>query len=293
MLRNRELRAALIFISPAILFFLVFWAAPVLLALYYSFTDWQVGQTETWAGLANYTKLLSDPQFHTAVLASMSIVLIVMAVSLVLALGVAIVLADPRIQAGRLWRVSVIVPVVTDWVATGLVFQLFFLPNQGVLASFGQSLGIDALNSVRWTTDAGLAPWAIAIFVIWKQTGLYAIFFLAGLKGIPGDIIEASKVDGANAWQTFWRIRWPMMTPLTVFVVVLSFVTTLGLFEPVYLLTGGGPAGATRTLPLFLFENFFTFGNSGYASAAGIYFLLLSLMFTFTASRILKDRDES
>ncbi|SDI35429.1 carbohydrate ABC transporter membrane protein 1, CUT1 family [Actinokineospora alba] len=293
MLRNRELRVAAVFISPAILFFLVFWAAPVLLALYYSFTDWQVGQDETWTGVANYAKLLSDPQFHTAVLASMSIVLIVMAVSLVLALGVAIVLADPRIQAGRLWRVSVIVPVVTDWVATGLVFQLFFLPNQGVLASFGQSLGIDALNSVRWTTDAGLAPWAIAIFVIWKQTGLYAIFFLAGLKGIPGDILEASKVDGANSWQTFWRIRWPMMTPVTVFVVVLAFVTTLGLFEPVYLLTGGGPAGATRTLPLFLFENFFTFGNSGYASAAGIYFLLLSLMFTYAASRILKDRDES
>ncbi|WP_436499997.1 carbohydrate ABC transporter permease [Actinokineospora sp. HUAS TT18] len=289
MLRSRELRVAAVFISPAILFFLVFWAAPVLLAAYYSLTDWQVGGSETWVGFENYAKLLSDPQFHTAVWSSLTIVVIVMVISLLLALGVALVLSDPRIQAGRLWRVAVIIPVVTDWVATGLVFQLFFLPNQGVLASLGQSLGIDALNTVRWTTDAGLAPWAIAIFVVWKQTGLYAIFFLAGLKGIPTDVLEASKVDGANSWQAFWRIRWPMMTPVTVFVVVLAFVTTLGLFEPVYLLTGGGPAGATRTLPLFLFENFFTFGNSGYASAAGIYFLLLSLVFTYLASRILKD----
>jgi len=293
MFRSRELRTATVFISPALVYFGLFWALPVLLAVWYALTDWRVGGTPAFIGLGNFTELLRDPLFHTAVLSSLTIVAITVTASIAIALGVAVTLSDPRLRGGRLWRLAVIVPVVTDWVATGLVFQLFFLPNQGVLAAFGQSLGVDWLSQVRWTSDAALAPWAVALFVIWKQTGLYVIFFLAGLKGISAEVMEAGKVDGASAWQAFWRIRWPLMRPVTVFVVVLSFVTTLGMFEPVYLLTGGGPAGATRTLPIFLYENFFTFGRSGYASAAGIYFLALSLLFAAAAARILKDDPES
>ena len=286
---SRDVRWGLFFISPAALYFLAFWLLPLALALYYSFTDWSIGADPGFVGLANYTELLGDPLFLRTVRNTVWIAFLAVSISLAAALGLATILNDPAIRAGRLFRIAIILPVVTDWVATGLVWQLIFLPNQGVLASLGADLGISELVRLRWTADRSLAPWAVAIFIIWKQTGLYAIFFLAGLKGISKDVIEAARVDGAGPLSLFWRIRWPLMKPITVFVVIISFITTAGLFEPVYLLTAGGPVDATRTVPLFLYENFFTFGRSGYASAAGLYFLGMCLAFAFVSARMLRD----
>jgi ABC-type sugar transport system permease subunit len=266
---------------------------PVLLAAAYSITNWLVGGPADFVGLDNYVKLLSDPLFHQSVSASLWIAGLVVTGSMLLGLGLALILADERLRFGRLWRLIIIIPVVSDWVATGLVFQLIFLPNQGVLAALGHSLGIDWLVNIRWTTSTSIAPFAIAIFIIWKQTGLYTIFLLAGLKSVPRDIVDAARVDGAGSWQTLLSIKLPMMLPVLVFVLIFAFLTTLGLFEPVFLLTAGGPAGATRTLPIFLFENFFTFGRSGYASAAGIYFLVMSLAFALVAARVLRARYEA
>ncbi|AWB96469.1 hypothetical protein DCE93_13100 [Agromyces badenianii] len=291
--RNGEARIALSFISPSLAFFVVFWALPLIATIGYSMTSWRVGSDPEWIGLDNYFALASDPLFHRSVAASLTISVGASVVSLAIALGLAAVLAQPAIRGGRLWRLAIILPVVTDWVATGLVFQLIFLPNQGVLASLAASVGAEALINVPWVSDRTLAPIAVSIFIIWKQTGLYTIFFFAGIRSIPDDVIEAARLDGASAWAVFWRIRWPMMKPITVFVVVTAFVTTLGLFEPVFMLTGGGPAGETRTLPIFLYENFFSFGNSGYASAAGVVFLLISLAFALVASRMLKESYES
>ena len=287
-----ELRWGLLFISPAAVYFLVFWILPLVLAVFYSFTDWSIGGNPDFIGFENYRELVGDPLFRTTVWNSFRIAFITLAVSLSLALGLATVLNDPQIWGSRLFRLVIILPVVTDWVATGLVWQMIFLPNQGVLASIGADLGLSDLVRLRWTADRSLAPWSIAIFIIWKQTGLYAIFFLAGLKSIPKEMIEAAKVDGAGAWRQFWNIRWPLMKPITIFVVVISFIMTMGLFEPVYLLTAGGPVDATRTIPLFLYENFFTFGRSGYASAAGIYFLGMSLAFAFISTRMLRSSYE-
>lgn len=286
-------RTALFFISPALIYFVVFWSLPVVMAGWYSLTDWRVGGPARPVGIDNFARLLSDPLFHQSVLASLWLGLLVVGASFSIGLGIALILAHEGLRGGRLWRLIVMVPVVTDWVATGLVFQLIFLPNQGVLAALGHGAGVDWLVSVRWTTSATLAPIAVAIFIVWKQTGLYTIFLLAGLKSLPRDVLDAARVDGASSWQSLWRIKLPLLRPITVFVLIFAFLTTLGLFEPVFLLTAGGPSGATRTLPIFLYENFFTFGRSGYASAAGIYFLAISLVVAFTAARLLREQHEA
>jgi ABC-type sugar transport system permease subunit len=286
-------RTGLLFASPALVYFVVFWSLPVILAVGYSLTNWRVGGPADPVGLDNFVDLLSDPLFQQSVRASLWIAALSVSASMMLALGLATILSDERLRFGRLWRLIVIVPVVADWVATGLVFQLIFLPNQGVLAALGHSLGLDWLIKVRWTTSAALAPIAIAVFIVWKQTGLYTIFLLAGLRSVPVAVVDAARVDGASGLQTLRHIKFPMMRPIIVFVLLFAFITTLGLFEPVFLLTGGGPAGATRTLPLFLYETFFSFGQSGYASAAGIYFLMVSLVFALAAARMLRTRYEA
>ena len=195
---HRELKWGLLFISPAAAYFLVFWILPLVLALFYSFTDWSIGADPNFVGLGNYRELIGDPLFRHTVWNSIKITSISLSISLTLALGLATIRNDPDIRGGRLFRLAIILPVVTDWVATGLVWQLIFLPNSGVLASIGASTGITDLIQLRWTANRTLAPWAIAIFIIWKQTGLYTIFFLAGLKGIPTNLLDAAKVDGGK-----------------------------------------------------------------------------------------------
>jgi ABC-type sugar transport system permease subunit len=288
-MKRRELRTCLVFISPAIVFFIVFWALPVLMAVRYSFTDWQVGRSAPWVGVANFTELFGDPLFRTAIKASLTIAVLAVIGGVGIALGLALILARPDIRAARWWRLAVFIPVVTDWVSTGLVWQMMFLRDRGVIAQILAKLGFTSLVRTEWTTDPTLAPIAIAIFIIWKSTGLYMLFFLAALKSVPSDVLEASTVDGASAWQRFRYVRWPLMKPITVFVIVIAFVTALGLYEPIFMLTGGGPAGKTRALPIFLLENFFQFERSGYASAAGLIFLGMSLTFAFVASRVMKE----
>ncbi len=285
---RRELRYGLLFISPSILFFAVLWIAPVLLAVYYSLTNWKVGPSAAFVGLKNYADLLSDQQFRQSVVASAELTALAVTCTVLLALGLAVLLDDEHLRGIRMFKVLVVVPVVTDWVATGLVWQLVFLPNRGVLAGLESLVGLRAPMGLGWTSNGGLAPIAIAIFIIWKTTGLYAIIFLAGLKGIPRHYAEAAMVDGANAWQVFRGITLPLLRPISVFVVVTAFVTTIGLFEPVFMLTGGGPAGATRVLPIFLYETFFQFHNGGYASPAGVLFLLICLVFAVGAARVMR-----
>lgn len=283
-----ETRNGLLFISPALAYFVAFWVLPVALALWYSFTDWRVGQPAHFVGMANYLRLAGDPLFHRAVAASLTITTLALGTIFGLALGVAVLLNDSHLRLGRLFKLAVLIPMVTDWVATGLVWQLIFLPNQGVLAGLLEMVGASQWTDLRWTSSRALAPVAIAIFVIWKMTGFYALVYLAGLKGVPSEFQEAAVVDGATATQVFWRVTMPLLRPITVFVLVSAFITIVGLFEPIFMLTGGGPADATRALPIFLYETFFQFHRAGYASAAGMVFLLLCLGFALLAARQLQ-----
>lgn len=286
---RRDTRWGLVFIAPGVAYFLVFWIMPVILAAVQSFSRWRAGRAAGFIGLKNYIDLLNDPLFRNSVSASAIITGGAVILTFGIALGLALLLNDDTLRGGRWFRVIIFLPVVTDWVATGLIWQLIFLPYQGVLPGVFYNLGLRDLMSLSWTSSRELAPVAIIIFIVWKTTGLYTVILLAGLKSVPKPLVEAALVDGANARQAFRHVTIPLLAPITVFVVVSSFVSTIGLFEPVYMLTGGGPADATKTLPLFLYEQFFQFQAGGYASAAGMIFLFICLMFALVAARRLQQ----
>ena len=286
---KRDTRWGLIFIAPGAAYFVVFWILPVILAAIQSLSRWKAGRAAGFIGLKNYVDLLNDPLFRNSATASAIITAGTVIITFALALGLALVLNDETLRGGRWFRLIIFLPVVTDWVATGLVWQLIFLPYQGMLPGIFYNLGLRDLMNLRWTADRGLAPIAIIIFIVWKTTGLYTVILLAGLKSVPKPLVEAALVDGANAWQAFRNVTMPLLAPITVFVVVSSFVSTIGLFEPVFMLTGGGPADATKTLPLFLYEQFFQFQAGGYASAAGMLSLFMCLAFALIAARRLQQ----
>lgn len=286
---RRETIWGLLFIAPGIAYFLIFWITPVIMTAVQSLWRWEMGRPARLIGLENYLDLLTDPFFLSAVRASLGITIGAVIVGFVLAFGLALILSDSTLRGARLFRLIIFMPVVTDWVATGLVWQFIFLPNQGVLAGLFYNLGLRELMGLRWTATRDLAPIAIIIFIVWKTTGLYVVILLAGLKSIPQSLLDAARVDGANEWQVLIRVVIPLLMPIIIFVIVVSFVSTIGLFEPVFMLTGGGPADATKTLPMFLHQEFFVYLKGGYASAAGILFLLICLTFALLAARQLRQ----
>lgn len=277
-------RTGWLFTSPSTLFFVVFWLLPVALAVGYSLTNWRLTPTFDFVGLENYRRLFADPRFLNAIRTTAVLGVMVAGVGTLLSLALALLLNDVRPRLGNLLRVIYFVPVVTDWVATGLVWQFVFLPFRGVFAGVVVALGLPQLAGLRWTSSADLALVAVAIFAIWKLSGLYVIIFSAGLRGIPTMYLEAARVDGAHALQVFRHITLPLLRPITLFVLLISFVTAIGLFEPIYMLTQGGPVDATRTLPLLMYENFFSYGRAGYASAMAVVTLLLTLVVALIAA---------
>jgi ABC-type sugar transport system permease subunit len=289
---RRELTWGLIFISPGIVYFFVFWIAPVIMTLVQSLWRWKAGRATDFIGLKNYGFLLTDPLFLNSVRASAGITCGALIVGTLLAFGLALLLNDSTLRGRRWFRLIIFLPVVTDWVATGLVWQLIFLPHQGVLAALFHTLGLGqtALPTLRWTATRELAPIAVMIFIIWKTTGLYTVIFLAGMQSVPSDLIEAARSDGAGNRQVIRYVILPLLSPITIFVVLLGFVSAIGLFEPVFMLTGGGPTEATKTLPLFIHEAFFRFRDGGYASAAAILFLFITLAFAVIAARQIRLR---
>jgi ABC-type sugar transport system permease subunit len=286
---RRETRWGLFFIAPGVVYFLVFWIFPVIMTAVQSLWKWRVGRATEFVGLNNYLDLLNDPLFVNAVRASAGLTVGIVIVGFLVSLALALTLSDETLRGARWFRVVIFLPVVTDWVATGLIWQLIFLPHQGVLPGIFYNLGLRDWMSLRWTATRELAPIAIVIFSVWKTSGLYTVILLAGIKSVPRELIEAARVDGANSFEAFRHITVPLLMPIISFVIVVSFVSAIGLFEPVFMLTGGGPADATKTLPLFLHEQFFAFLNGGYASAAGILFLLICLFFAVFAARQLRQ----
>jgi ABC-type sugar transport system permease subunit len=289
---GREMRWGLIFISPGIIFFLVFWITPIIITLSQSFWRWRAGRPSDYIGLKNYGDLLGDPLFLNSARASAGITFGALVVGMLTAFVLALLLNDSTLRGRRWFRLIIFLPVVTDWVATGLVWQLIFLPHQGVLPALFHSLGLGqtVLPTLKWTATRDLAPIAVVIFIIWKTTGLYTVILLAGLQSVPTDLIEAARSDGANGSQVIRHIILPLLAPITVFVVMIGFVSAIGLFEPVFMLTGGGPAEATKTLPLFIHETFFRFRDEGYGSAAAVLFLFITLAFAVIATRYIRSR---
>ena len=287
---RREFFWGLVFISPGLTYFVVFWITPIYLTLQQSLWHWKFGRADKYVGLKNYSLLLTDPLFINSVKATAWITFGAVTACTVIAFGLAWLLNDSTLRGARWFRLIFFLPVITDWVATALVWQLIFMPYQGVLAGLFYSLGLSktSLPTLRWTASRDLAPVSIIIFTVWKTTGLYVVIFLAGLKSIPKELIEAARVDGAREWGLIRHVILPLLSPITIFVVLVGFVNAIGLFEPVWMLTGGGPAEATKTLPLFIHEMFFRFRLGGYASAAAILFLFITLSFALIATRMIR-----
>ena len=278
---------ALLFLSPTLVIVTVFVLFPILFSFYLSFTQWNLfGGEPAFIGLDNYARMVDDAEFwqvfgHTAVYTAGTVPL-----NMALALAAAFFL-NTRVIGKRFLRAAFFTPVVISAVAAAVVWRWVFDPNLGLANYALEALGFSAVN---WSNSPTAAMTALIIVGVWKSFGVNMILFAAGLAGIPKHYYEAAAIDGANGWQRFWHITVPLLSPTTLFVLVLSIIGSFQVFDIVFVLTSGGPLGATKVLVYYLYEHAFKFFNMGYASAVAYVLFAVLLVLTLVQIRAFRER---
>jgi multiple sugar transport system permease protein len=235
-------------------------------------------------GLANYRALLTDPQTHKVFLNTL--LYCAGYLPLVFAGGLGLALALNQKLAGRsFFRAAYFLPVVTSWVVVALVWKWLLNPTNGLVNTV---LGAVGLPQPGWWTDPQWALPAVILSSAWKDLGFVMVIMLAGLQAIPQDVLEAATADGANAWQRFWRITLPLLSPSTFFVVVISLINGFQVFDQVFVMTGGGPSGASQVVVGQVYDLTFRYGRAGEASALS--WILFAVILLITAVQIRGQR---
>ena len=274
----REILAGYGFLTPNLVGFLVFTFLPVLAALLLSFTEWDLLRPIKWVGLENYIRMFTrDPTFIRVLKNTTLFVLVTVPARMVLALMVALAL-NQSLRGTTFFRTAFFMPVVSSTVAIALVWQWIFHADFGPLNSILWMLGVS--HPPNWLTSTQWALPALMIVSVWQGLGFNMVIFLAGLQGIPEQLYEAARIDGASGWQQFWRITLPMLSPTTFFVLVITTISSFQVFDLAVIMTEGGPANATNTVVYHIYRNAFQFFRMGYAAALA--WLLFLVLFVIT-----------
>jgi len=276
-LGHRETIAGYLFLLPNLVGFVIFTAFAVVASAAISLTTWDLLSDPVFVGLDNYVELLTDdPLFRTVLWNTLYFTVVSVPASTAIALGLAL-LFNTGLKAIPLFRTAYFLPVITATVVVALVWRWFFNPDFGILNYVLYELGVD--TPPNWLASRTWAMPSVIILSVWTQVGYNMVIFLAGLQAIPATLYEAAAIDGAGRWNRFRNITLPMLTPTTFFVLVISIINSLQVFDAVLVLTDGGPANATRTMVFHIWEEAFVFLEMGYAAAvAWILFLLVFLV---------------
>lgn len=257
-----------------IVFNLVLLVIPVGIAFAGSFHNWNpLSGTYDPVGLANYRDLVSDPRLITSVTNTTAFGAVVITARVVLGLALALAIFSKATRFKTLFRAVFYMPTVTPLVAVAYVWKMMYDPQVGAINTL---FGLD----INWLFDTHFALPAIMAMTIWKDFGYAVILFLAGLYSLPEDVMEAAQVDGASAWQRFWRVTFPLLRPMTVFVVITSLISYLQSFIQVLVLTKGGPGSATFLLSYLIYDEAFVKYNFGYASAIAFALFIVTALLT-------------
>jgi ABC-type sugar transport system permease subunit len=289
--RPRQLRETLTawgFLAPATLHLAVFSCAPVVFLVYLSLHRWNLEEpVKPLVGLGNFAAVMQDPVVWLSLRNTLLFTLQV-PLTMGVALGIALLLRRNSLVT-RLARTAFLLPYVSSGVAIALVWQWMYHPDFGIVNTALSRLGV---GPVDWLGNPDTALLAVMIVSVWTQTGYQMVVFLAALQTIPETYLEAARVDGAGAWRRFWRVTFPLLKPVTLFVLVTGIISSFQTFTSVYVLTGGGPLHATDVLAYRIYQT--AWGDLRFGEAGALALLLFALLFamTWTQFKLLKRRVE-
>ena len=242
---------------------LIFTVAPIGAAAVLSFFQWDLVTRPDFVGFGNFVELAGDDDFRAALVHTLVFIAGYVPAVMAVGLGLAL-LMNRRSRLAGVSRVVFFLPVVSAWVAVALMWRWMLNSRFGVVNWLLDLVGIDG---PAWLFERGWAMVAVIAASVWKDAGFVMILFIAGLQAISIDYREAAFVDGANQWQTFWRVTFPLLTPTVFLVSIILLINSFQVFEQVWILTEGGPLGSTTVVVERIVRNAFSFGRMGYAAA--------------------------
>ena len=284
---RRPWMLAYLLITPNLLLFSAFSFFPLLYAFYISFHDWSLIGDVTFAGLANYRRLMADTQFWHALFNTA--VYAVASVPTTMAGGLLLAVALNRRMPGRVFLRSVyFLPVVVSAVATGIIAAWMFNEHYGVINSLIVRLGGDR---IPWLSSPAWALPSLVLATFWVRVGFCMVVYLAALQSIPTLYYEAATMDGASPYRQFWKITLPLLRPATFLLLILNVIHSFQVFDLIYVMTGGGPGFSTTMLVQYIYQSAFMTSEMGYASAIGVVLYAIVLGFTILQWRVSRQSE--
>ncbi|CAN5293964.1 sugar ABC transporter permease [soil metagenome] len=276
------------FVAPAFLLLLAFGVLPILVAAVVSTTNMNIsGLADSskirFIGAANYTRLVHDPEFWHALTNTGLFALVGVPSILAASLGVALLLHRSDSRFARALRAFYFMPAITAIVAVALVWGYLYNSQFGL---FNYLLSLVGISPVPWLSSPTVAKFSVALVAIWRATGLNIIIFLAALQGIPKEYLEAAAIDGANERQRTLRITIPLLRFAIFFVTITTVINWLQFFDEPYVLTQGGPVGATTSISLYIFQQGFRYNQFGFASAGSLVLFVIIAVVTLVQLRL-------
>lgn len=276
-LNRREWIAGYLFILPNLIGFFVFTGIPVIMGFIISLTDFTGFGKLNFIGVQNYINMFSDSSFLIALKNNVFYTLTSVPFTILFALLLALML-NRKMYGGSFFKTMYFFPNLTSMVAVGCVWLQLFESRNGPVNQLLMAFGVE--NPPKWFWGASTAMLSIVIVVVWKQAGYYMIMFMGGLKNIPVQLFEAAKIDGATSWKCFRHITWPMLSPTTFMVTVLTVIASFQVFDIINVTTEGGPGRESTVLVMRIYQEAFRYGRMGYASAMGYFLFLIVFIIT-------------
>ncbi|NUK30233.1 sugar ABC transporter permease [Parageobacillus sp. VR-IP] len=277
-----------LYILPPLLLIVALIYIPIIMTGYYSLTQWDgIGQMK-FIGLDNYKELIKDEMFwksvyHSFLLAVFSVI------SLLGYLTVSLVLSG-KVKGANLLRKIYLIPMLLSSVAIGQLWLRIYHPSNGMLNHFLSFLGIE--NPPNWLADPSIVLYAIFIPIIWQYAGFYILIYYAALKSIPPSIIEAAIIDGANPLQLAYKIKVPLISGVIKVTIVLAVVGSLKYFDLIYVMTDGGPNGASEVMASYMYHKAFRSFNFGYGSTVAFSLLFICMIVTWLIRKLTNSSEE-
>ena len=243
----------------------------------------------TFIGWGNYIDLFTDPYFIDVIKNTLTYILGTVPISIILGFLFAL-LVNRKVRGIGFFRLAFFHPMVLPMVSAATIWLFFFTPDYGLFNSTLRFLGYSGPEN--WTGNPNLALLSVVIVAIWKNSGYYMVFYLAGLQNLPSDVYEAAALDGASGWQTLWRITFPLLRRTTLFITIIAFIDSFRTVDHIFVLTGGGPSRSSTVLLFELWLTRFEYQDIGTSAAITVIFVIVLLAFTVT-NFITSDRREA
>ena len=282
-----------ILIFPTAAFVALFTAWPVLLSVYQSFFRQRMNiakfREPTFTGLDNYINLFTDPYFIQVIKNTLIYILGTVPISIILGFLFAL-LVNRKVRGIGFFRLAFFHPMVLPMVSAATIWMFFFTPDYGLFNYALNFLGYSGPEN--WTGNPSLALLSVVIVAIWKNSGYYMVFYLAGLQNLPEDVYEAAALDGANYWQSLWKITFPLLQRTTLFITIVAFIDSFRTVDHIFVLTSGGPSRSSTVLLFELWLERFEYQDIGVSAAITVIFVIVLLAFTVT-NFVTSERKES